>query len=707
MKYWFFDRSQYTAAVTVEPERITLTNGIISRVIDTKLGRTLSFKNLFTDTEFCLAPTCEGFLKLDGNGYELGGEAACFVLSGYELSNETTHEIEWTPKSYATEINPWPASGKSVIFTYKASDRLPNEIKSLSVKLRYDIFDGIPVISKKLYIESPDATVRVNRVFTDILRIKTEARELLYLEADYRKGSLSYSEEGDYLRADFDMGPDTDVTPFTPFEGMRVFELLHSYPYYEQKQLEIRAMYRIIAPWTCEAPLFLHLISDKSEEIRAAVDSVAGVGFDMIIQSFGSGIDMESRDDAYIERVRADYDYAHSKGVEIGGYTLAIIKDYSPVRGPEATNGDGEQISRCLCTRWSEGYWKRIFDFIERTGTDMIEIDGPYHFWLCDPSAQPDDIRAEHLHHGLSDCRFAQWNASTREVLREMRGHNVYVNAPDHLYLCGSNKCAIGYEEIGWSQPREEQLLLSRVYNYNGTYAVNPSMGWSFVPIDQYQGGGGAATFEPLDEHLAAYEWAIAVAFISGVQPCFRGRRLYDTERTRQTVAKWAGIYKKYRRLLNGYTIHFMPPRIDKDKPSRALCLDAILQVNPDAGEDKAFLGVFNQTERDISQTLYVPLYYSSLTELKAPPCPAPHSHPAEVYVPFFGKYPPSPPTDAPSDTPDAYPETAFTGEKVLVCPEGDISRAFEARVDGNGNAVFEVALGEMSFAWFTIRGKG
>ena len=38
--------------------------------------------------------------------------------------------------------------------------------------------------------------------------------------------------------------------------------------------------------------------------------------------TFGSGFNMESQDPAYIARVKADVDYAHSKGIEIGGYTL-------------------------------------------------------------------------------------------------------------------------------------------------------------------------------------------------------------------------------------------------------------------------------------------------------------------------------------------------------------------------------------------------
>ena len=120
---------------------------------------TLSFKNLFTGVEYCAAPCREGFLKLNGVCCGLGGEAAGFIPSGFEILDETTREIEWTPKPYASELNPWPAKGKSLILHFSSSENLPAELQGIRVRLRCDIFDGIPFIARKLYIESPDGTV--------------------------------------------------------------------------------------------------------------------------------------------------------------------------------------------------------------------------------------------------------------------------------------------------------------------------------------------------------------------------------------------------------------------------------------------------------------------------------------------------------------------------------------------------------------------
>ena len=46
-----------------------------------------------------------------------------------------------------------------------------------------------------------------------------------------------------------------------------------------------------------------------------------------------------------------------------------------------------------------------------------------------------------------------------------------------------------------------------------------------FLPLVEYHGGGAAATFEPLEKNLKAYEWALAQYFGAGVMACYRGFR--------------------------------------------------------------------------------------------------------------------------------------------------------------------------------------
>jgi hypothetical protein len=45
---------------------------------------------------------------------------------------------------------------------------------------------------------------------------------------------------------------------------------------------------------------------------------------------------------------------------------------------------------------------------------------------------------------------------------------------------------------------------------FDDTYLRIPTVGWMFVPLTVYQGGGDAAQFEPLSQHQIEYEWALA-----------------------------------------------------------------------------------------------------------------------------------------------------------------------------------------------------
>ena len=86
---------------------------------------------------------------------------------------------------------------------------------------------------------------------------------------------------------------------------------------------------------------------------------------------------------------------------------------------------------------------------------------------------------------------------------------------------------------------------------YDDSYHFIPSQGWRFVPIVVYHGGGNAATFEPLEQHLVEYEWALAQYLGYGVAACYQGDVLYDGPNFEALVKKWVTFYKDYRDIIN------------------------------------------------------------------------------------------------------------------------------------------------------------
>ena len=186
------------------------------------------------------------------------------------------------------------------------------------------------------------------------------------------------------------------------------------------------------------------------------------------------------------------------------------------------------------------------------------------------------------------------------------RGQGIYLNVPDHYFLAGSNKTGMCYRETNWSLPREQQVIHTRQNIFDGTWEKTPSMGWMFVPLTEYQGGGAAATIEPLKDHLEHYETRLANLFGAGVQACYRGPRLYDTDGTKAVVKQWVAFYKQHRAILDSDLIHL--------RRADGRDWDGWLHVNPSL-KTCGLAMLYNPLPEPITRTISLPLYYTGLTK--------------------------------------------------------------------------------------------
>ena len=118
------------------------------------------------------------------------------------------------------------------------------------------------------------------------------------------------------------------------------------------------------------------------------------------------------------------------------------------------------------------------------------------------------------------------------------------------------------------------------------------------------QGGISECPGLVLSEHLDAYGAHLAQNFGSGVQACYRGPRLYDTEQTKALVKKWVDFYKEYRDILDYDIIHIRRPD-GRD-------IDCILHVNPQLRR-KGLAMVYNPLDREVKRQLKLPLFYKGL----------------------------------------------------------------------------------------------
>lgn len=508
-------------------------------------------------------------------------------------------------------------------------------LRQVRVHVHHELYDGMPVFCKWISVENrSDEPVTLDRFTSEILAATEPESQVelppewlkpnITVESDYSFGGMHatastqtsvfwgpdplYTSQVNYqrqtpvlLECRPQYGPATTIPPGQTLESFRVWELVHDSWDRERKGLERRRMYRSIAPWATENPILMHVRQSDNESVKIAIDQCAEVGFEMVILTFGSGFSMENNAPENLSRMKHLADYAHSKGIAIGGYSLLASRrvgggnDVELPEGMRPTFGN----SPCLDSEWGIDYFNKLYEFFNTTGMDILEHDGSYP---GDPCA------AEHhpAHKGFDDSQWSQFER-IRTFYRWCRENAIYLNVPDWYFLNGSNKTGMGYREVNWSLPRAQQEIIERQNIYDGTWEKTPSMGWMFVPLVEYHGGGPAATIEPLREHLPHYEQRLANLFGAGVQACYRGPRLYDAPETKALVMKWVDFYKKYRRILDSDIIHV--------RRADGRDFDAILHVDP-SGPVKGLLMVYNPLNTSIRRTLPLNVYYSGVHEV-------------------------------------------------------------------------------------------
>ncbi len=706
-KDWLLDPTGFKAQVEFDDAKKEwrLSNGIIERrIVVEPSAATVSFKNLTTGEELIRAVGPEARVVIDGTPYPIGGLTGQPVLNyfkdewiptlapienSYRFQSATVGEpekpFEWKKRpEWLSKDLPWPPKGQSLRMSYKFEAEDGKILPTVDVY--YEIYDGIPVLQKRLEVLYPQATdgarpapeYCVDSFVSEELRLvepesRVEDKDFnwtllnLYIENDYIAGyTMNSSLSGPGFRLELDpeyttqvayplntpcryvatpeFGPAQYVRPGENFVSYRSFEIVYDGADRERRGLTRRRAYRTLAPWTAENPLMFHKTNAQPDVLRDAIAQCRETGFETIIMSFGSGFNLESTEKAYRDVYREIADEAAAAGIGFGGYSLTSSRG-------AATEDDNVKTAKprfgrgpYLGAAWGQSYLATLKEFMEYANFSIFENDGPYPGDPCESPQHPG-------HRGKADSVWVQWKAQA-DLYRWCRERGIYVNQPDTYFLNGGNKCAMGYRETNWSLPRAEQVIIERQNIYDGTWEKTASMGWMFVPLSQYHGGGAAATIEPLREHLEHYDARFADLIGAGVQACYRGPRLYDADETKAVVKKWVDFYKARRRILDGDLIHL--------RRADGRDWDGWLHVDPDPTVDDRGLAFFyNPLKTEIVRKIELPLYYTGLTEQA----------------------------------------TIRRGDADL-----KLSEPFVAKLDGRGVAEIEIRIAPESYSWLLIQ---
>ena len=649
---WLIKPTEKKASIFIKNKHLILDNGLVRRVFLLEPNAScISYTNLTNGQELLRSIEPEARLVFNGTSYNVGGlsgqkekaylrlevennlqkKDSDFVFTNYSISDIKPF-IHWKPNTWLT--NPNQATGKTVTLNFISN--LP-DLKNIIVQVHYELYDGLPLMTKWVSVENKsNNSIKINRVVNEVLGLVEEESAVvgkpeemkkqhgIYFETNYAfnnamrydisdqtthwKTDLSYTSQVNYnfetpclLEIYPEKAPGIALAPNEVFKSVRTNELLMDSYDRQRRGLILKKMYRTIAPWTTQNPIFMHLVSKNDQEVINAIDQCVATGYEAVILSFGSHLEMEDTTTANLNRWKALAKYAHDHKILLGGYSLFSsrrISDEDDVVDIKTGKPGGAFFGNAPCfgSKWGLAYRDKIQNFFSYTGFDIWENDGPYPGDVCASTKHPG-------HLGYDDSQWKQMEIQ-KGLYHWLNEHGVYINAPDWYFLDGTHKIALGYREVNFSLPRPQQKIINRQNIHDGTLEKIPSMAWGFVPLTKYQGGGPEAVLEPLSEHLNDYEQLMMQYYGAGVQACYRGPRLYDTETTRQMVAKTIQWYKKYRNILNADMIQL--------RRADGRDWDGWMHVNP-ALAQKGLMMLFNPTQEAITRTISLPLYYTGL----------------------------------------------------------------------------------------------
>jgi hypothetical protein len=649
---WLVDNQQRNAQVFFDSDsQIRLDNGLIRRSF--YVGENLicyDFKNQMTGEQLLRSPLPEAEITINGKRYAVGGnidlkEKAFFKLDWLDQVMSPSNHFSF--ERYSQEKISSPLDFKMVFWPYEASygtgTKLTfwfthSDLPDLSVAVNYELFDNIPLISKYLTIENKsDSDFFINQIVSEQLALveeesavvgstaKMKKNHQIYFENNFAFNNAMHAELSDQAthwlsdssytsQVNYDLltpaiakifpdkGYGIKLAPGEDLESIRSNQLILDSYDRERNGLARRKMYRALAPWTLQNPIFMHLVSKNDEEVYTAIDQCVDTGYEALILSFGSHINMEDDRAENLNRWKKIADYAHEKDIKIGGYSLFSSRTISPeddVIDPKTGKPGGAFFGNapCLASNWGLNYLEKIKNFYQTTGFDLFENDGPYPGDVCASTSHPG-------HTGLEDSQWVQLNLQ-KELYHWMNERGIYINAPDWYFLDGSHKIAMGYREVNFSLSRAQQKILNRQNIYDATWEKTPSMGWGFVPLTAYHSGGEDAVLEPLNEHLDDYKMLMMQYYGAGIQACYRGPRLYDTAKTKQTVIEVIDWYKAHREILNADIIRL--------RRADGRDWDGWMHVDP-TREEKALIMLFNPLDEPIKRSIEIPLYYTGLS---------------------------------------------------------------------------------------------
>jgi len=480
---WLLDNSSFKSALYKgdRADELVMDNGLVSRVF--KLSPNTATIDIYdhnTGRTLLRGIKPEATLQIGSKSYYIGGLDGqpdygyldyawlddlqlmpnAFILSGISTS-PIKPRMKWARERRADKFAQWPPDGIELAMQYTC-----NELPGVEVTVHYNLYDGIPLFCKwftlkqngkkdieletyqsdllalteynitinKMYIdlESPPQTIifETDYAFGGMNQVSTSSRSIEFMEDPEYTSQVNYSRKSRLLAVSRpEYGTHVLLKTGDTFQSHRTWELVTDSYERERRSLAQRKMYRTVAPWVTENPSVMHIRHARRVDeasVKKGIDDCAAIGFDSAILTFGSGANIENMSQENLNYLKKLADYAKSKGVEIGGYSLLAASR----RGPEASiispetgkmGGGRYNNAPCLDSDWGDEYFANLRKFYEYTGFSLFEHDGSYPGDRC--------ASTKHHHRGAGDSQWEQFKVITSHY-KWCLANNVYLNVP-------------------------------------------------------------------------------------------------------------------------------------------------------------------------------------------------------------------------------------------------------------------------------------
>jgi hypothetical protein len=316
-KDWLIQPISKKAEIVVNNQYINLDNGLVKRSF--YMGANLAcidYTNLTTGQQLLRSIEPEARVVINGNSYNVGGligqSEKAYLIKGSEKSLTTDKDafqfkayqiqiisdyIRWKPNSWLS--NKKQPTGKSIRLLFISKKP---ELQNILISVMYNIYDGIPLITKWIEIvNNGEQKVKINRVVNEVLGLVEEESAVvgkpevmkkqhgIYVETNYAfnnamrydisdqtthwKTDSSYTSQVNYnfetpclLEIYPERAPGIELARGETFKSVRTNELLMDSYDRQRRGLMLRKMYRTIAPWTTQNPIFMHLVSKMTKK---------------------------------------------------------------------------------------------------------------------------------------------------------------------------------------------------------------------------------------------------------------------------------------------------------------------------------------------------------------------------------------------------------------------------------------------------------